>query len=62
MTIVKRIVLAVCLMTTLAVVAAAQAPMNASDTDATGAGQTKKSLYARLARDDALDDDVANFI
>jgi len=62
MSIVKRIALAVCLLSTLAVVAAAQQPMNASDTDATGGGQMKKSLYARLGGYDAIAAVVDDFI
>ena len=62
MLIVKRIALAVCLMSTLAVVAAAQQPMNASDADAGGAGQMKKSLYDRLGGYDAIAAVVDDFI
>ena len=62
MSIVKRIALAICLMSTLAVVAAAQAPVNSSDADATGGGQMKKSLYARLGGYDALAAVVDDFI
>ncbi len=62
MSIVKRIALAVCLMSTLAVVAAAQQPMNASDADASGGGQMKKSLYARLGGYDAIAAVVDDFI
>jgi hemoglobin len=62
MSIVKRIALAVCLMSALAVVAAAQQPMNAADTDAGGAGQMKKSLYARLGGYDAIAAVVDDFI
>ena len=62
MSIVKRIALAVCLMSTLAVVAAAQQPVNAADTDAGGAGQMKKSLYARLGGYDAIAAVVDDFI
>lgn len=62
MSIVKRIALAVCLVSTLAVVAAAQAPMKASDTEATGSAQMKKSLYARLGGYDALAAVVDDFI
>ena len=58
---VKRMALAVCLVGTLAVVAAAQQPMNASDTDASG-GQMKKSLYARLGGYDAIAAVVDDFI
>ena len=54
MSIIKRIALAVCLMCTLAIVAAAQQPMNVSDADASGDGQMKKSLYARLGGYDAI--------
>jgi hemoglobin len=62
MSIVKKIALAVCLIATLAVVAAAQQPMNASDADATGGGQMKKSLYARLGGYDAIAAVVDDFI
>jgi hemoglobin len=62
MSIVKRIALAICLVSTLAVVAAAQQPMNASDADATGGGQMKKSLYARLGGYDAIAAVVDDFI
>ena len=61
MLIVKRIALAVCLMSALAVVATAQQPMNASDTDASG-GQMKKSLYDRLGGYDAIAAVVDDFI
>ena len=61
MSIVKRIALAVCLMSTLAVVAAAQQPMNASDADASG-GQMRKSLYDRLGGYDAIAAVVDDFI
>jgi hemoglobin len=60
--IIKRIALALCLVATLAVVAAAQQPMNASDADATGGGQMKKSLYARLGGYDAIAAVVDDFI
>jgi hemoglobin len=56
----QRIALAVCLMSTLAVVAAAQQPMNASDADANG--QMKKSLYTRLGGYDAIAAVVDDFI
>ena len=62
MSIVKRFALAVCLTCTLAVVAAAQQPMNASATDASGGGQMKKSLYARLGGYDAIAAVVDDFI
>jgi hemoglobin len=62
MSIVKRFALAVCQMCTLAVVAAAQQPMNASDADATGGGQVKKSLYVRLGGYDAIAAVVDDFI
>ena len=62
MSIVKRIALAVCLASTLAVVAAAQQPMNASDADANGGGQMKKSLYARLGGYDPIAAVVDDFI
>ncbi len=61
MSIVKRIALAVCLMSALAVVATAQQPMNASDADA-GGGQMKKSLYDRLGGYDAIAAVVDDFI
>ena len=60
--IVKRITLAVCLVGTLTVVAAAQQPMNASDSDPAGGGQMKKSLYARLGGYDAIAAVVDDFI
>src|SRR5712692_11557091 len=62
MSIIKRIALAVCLMCTLAIVAAAQQPMNVSDADASGDGQMKKSLYARLGGYDAIAAVVDDFI
>jgi hemoglobin len=62
MLIVKKIALAVCLVSTLAVVAAAQQPMNATDADATGGGQMKKSLYTRLGGYDAIAAVVDDFI
>jgi hypothetical protein len=62
MSIVKKIALAVCLMSTLALVAAARQPMNASDADVTGGGQMKKSLYARLGGYDAIAAVVDDFI
>ncbi len=62
MSIVKRIALAVCLMSTLAVVAAAQQPVNPADADVGGAGQMKKSLYARLGGYDAIAAVVDDFI
>ena len=58
----QRIALAVCLVSTLAVVAAAQQPMNPADADATGGGQMKKSLYARLGGYDAIAAVVDDFI
>ena len=60
--IIKRMALALCLVSTLAVAAAAQAPMNASDSDATGGGQMKKSLYARVGGYDAIAAVVDDFI
>ncbi len=62
MPIVKKIALAICLMSTLAVAAAAQQPMNASDSEATNGGQMKKSLYARLGGYDAIAAVVDDFI
>jgi len=60
---IKKIALAFCLMSTLAVVAAAQAPrasMNASM--ATTGAQEKKSLYARLGGYDAIAAVVDDFV
>lgn len=62
MSIVKRMALGVCLMSALAVVAAAQQPMNAADADPAGAGQVKKSLYSRLGGYDAIAAVVDDFI
>ena len=62
MSIIKRFALAVCLMCTLAVVAAARQPMNAADANAGGSGQMKKSLYARLGGYDAIAAVVDDFI
>jgi hemoglobin len=62
MSIIKRFALAVCLMCTLAVVAAAQQPMNATEADASGGGQMKKSLYDRLGGYDAIAAVVDDFI
>jgi hemoglobin len=62
MSIVKRFALAVCLMGTLAVVAGAQQPMTPAVADAGGAGQMKKSLYARLGGYDAIAAVVDDFI
>jgi hemoglobin len=59
---IKRIALALCLVATLAVVAAAQQPMNASDADPNGGGQMKKSLYARLGGYDAIAAVVDDFV
>jgi hemoglobin len=60
--IIKRTALAFCLIAALAMVAAAQAPTKASDADATGGGQMKKSLYARLGGYDAIAAVVDDFI
>jgi hemoglobin len=49
-------------MFTLALVAAAQQPVNASNADASGGGQMKKSLYARLGGYDAIAAVVDDFI
>jgi len=49
-------------MSALAVVAAAQQPMNPADADASGTGQMKKSLYARLGGYDAIAAVVDDFI
>ena len=62
MSIIKRIALAVCLMSALGVVAAAQQPANAADAGTGGAGQMKKSLYARLGGYDAIAAVVDDFI
>jgi hemoglobin len=65
MHVVKRITLAVCLIGSLAVVAAAQAPAastHASLTGANGGGQEKKSLYSRLGGYDAIAAVVDDFI
>ncbi len=62
MSIVKRFALAVCLMFMLAVVVAAQQPVKASNADASGGEQMKKSLYARLGGYDAIAAVVDDFI
>ena len=65
MSTVKKIALAFCLISTLAVLAAARAPrasMNASMADATAGAQEKKSLYARLGGYDAVAAVVDDFI
>ena len=62
---VKKIALAFCLISTLAVVAGAQAPrasMNASMAGATAGAQDKKSLYNRLGGYDAVAAVVDDFI
>ena len=62
---VRQIALAFCLMSTLAVVAAAQAPrasMNAPMADATTGAQEKKSLYIRLGGYDAVAAVVDDFV
>src|SRR5438132_30096 len=62
---VKKIALAFCLMSALAVVATAQAPrasMNTSMTSATAGLQEKKTLYARLGGYDAVAAVVDDFI
>ena len=60
--IIKKTALALCFVATLAIVAAAQQPMNASAAVASGAGQMKKSLYARLGGYDAIAAVVDDFI
>lgn len=62
MMIIKRLALAIFLMGALAVVAAAQAPMSVSGADASGGGQMKKSLYARLGGYDAIAAVVDDFV
>ena len=62
---VKRIALAFCLLSSLAVVAAAQAPpssMNAAMANTTAGGQDKKSLYDRLGGYNAVALVVDDFI
>jgi len=60
---IKKIVLAFCLMSTLAVVAAAQAPPAAMNSSmATIGAQEKKSLYARLGGYDAIAAVVDDFV
>lgn len=59
---IKRIVLTFCLIGALAVVAAAQEPMNVSHADGNSGGQMKKSLYARLGGYDAIAAVVDDFI
>jgi hemoglobin len=59
---VKRFALTLCLMGTLAVVAAAQNPMNASMANANNDSQMKKSLYDRLGGYDAIAAVVDDFI
>jgi len=60
MSIIKKFALGFLLIALLSVAAAAQAPMNAGDNN--GAGQTKKSLYARLGGYDAIAAVVDDFI
>ena len=60
--IIKKIALALCLVSALAVVAASRQPMNASNADAIGRGHMKKSLYARLGGYDAIAAVVDDFI
>ena len=65
MSIIKRFAVAFCLIGTLAVVAAAQAPAgstHASMAGANGGGQEKKSLYTRLGGYDAIAAVVDDFI
>ena len=60
---IKKIVVAFCLMSTLAVVAAAQAPPAAMNSSmATTGAQEKKTLYARLGGYDAVAAVVDDFI
>lgn len=60
--IIKKIALALCLVSALAVVAASRQPMKASNADAIGGGQMKKSLYARLGGYDAIAAVVDDFV
>ena len=60
--IMRKTTLAFCLVATLAVAATAQAPMKASDADASNGGQMKKSLYARLGGYDAIAAVVDDFV
>ena len=63
MSIVKRIALTICLISTIAVTAAAQQQLNASVASATGGTQEmKKSLYQRLGGYDAVAAVVDDFI
>src|SRR5438105_4541332 len=60
---IKRVTLVFCLMSTLAVVAAAQAPPAAMNSSmATTGAQEKKSLYARLGGYDAIAAVVDDFV
>ena len=60
--IIKRIALALCLVATLAVVAAAQQPMSTLNDETSSGGQMKKSLYARLGGYDAIAAVVDDFV
>jgi hemoglobin len=62
MAVVKRIALALCLIVTLAAVAAAQRPRNAAVSGSMNNNQEKKSLYARLGGYDAIAAVVDDFI
>src|SRR5947209_2248478 len=59
---VKRFALVLSLIGTLAIVAAAQTPMNASMANANSGGQAKKSLYDRLGGYNAVAAVVDDFI
>src|SRR5438874_1591786 len=64
MSLIKKFALVFCLMGTIAVAAAAQAPMNdqMASPEATSGGQMKKSLYDRLGGYDAIAAVVDDFI
>ena len=64
MSLIKKFALVFCLMGTIAVAAAPQAPMNGqmASPEATGGGQMKKSLYDRLGGYDAIAAVVDDFI
>ena len=64
MSLIKKFALVFCLMGTIAVAGAAQAPMNdqMASPEATGGGQMKKSLYDRLGGYDAIAAVVDDFI
>lgn len=59
---VKKILFSLCLVLTFAVVAAAQAPVNASLAESNGAPQAKTTLYTRLGGYDAIAAVVDDFV